>query len=238
MGSLEHFVSAVLLAVKLMNSRLIFPCILGLVGVTILGSLGLWQTYRLEWKTKILDEISQKMEATAVALPLYLSEETDEYRKVVVQGEIVEGELHVLTSKRMFGPGFRIIAAIVLEDNRRVLVDRGFVPEAEKNSIRPFGKAKIVGNLLWPNETDSFTPQPDRYDNIWFARDVKLMSDELWTEPVLIVATESSIESKTIMQPVGVNIANDHFEYALTWFGLAFAWFWMTVYMIWRIRRA
>ena len=206
------------------------------MGVTILVSLGIWQIQRLDWKTGILNEISRKMEAAAVPLPSNLTEELDEYRSVSVEGEIIEGELHVLTSRRMMGPGFRIISPIVLEDNRRILLDRGFIPEKEKNSQRPVGKAKIVGNLLWPDETDSFTPAPNKYDNIWFARDLKLMSYELMTEPVLVVVSESSLETGSILQPVGVNIANDHFEYALTWFGLAFVWFWMTVYMVWRIR--
>ena len=66
--------------------------------------------------------------------------------------------------------------------------------------------------MLWPDETDSFTPEPNKYNNIWFARDLKLMSYELMTEPVLVVVSESSLDTGSILQPVGVNIANDHFS--------------------------
>ena len=37
--------------------------------------------------------------------------------------------------------------------------------------------------------------------------------------------------------PPGVNIRNDHFGYAVTWFGLAAVWALMTGYLLWRIKR-
>ena len=41
----------------------------------------------------------------------------------------------------------------------------------------------------------------------------------------------------TRLQPVTVNLPNDHLQYAITWFSLAAVWSLMTILWLWRIRR-
>ena len=48
----------------------------------------------------------------------------------------------------------------------------------------------VRGNLLWPQDSDSYTPPPDPGTGLWFARDVPAMAAKLGTEPTLIVARE------------------------------------------------
>ena len=99
--------------------------------------------------------------------------------------------------------------------------------------------ATITGNLHWPDETDLFTPEPDRALNFWFARDADALSGELGAEPFLIVLRETS-ESARPVTPLPVDtgaIPNDHLEYAITWFGLAAVWAGMTLFWIVRIAR-
>ncbi|MDQ7010813.1 MAG: SURF1 family cytochrome oxidase biogenesis protein [Mariprofundaceae bacterium] len=122
-----------------MNRRI--PLIIfGLVGTAILISLGVWQFQRMTWKNNILAEIDARLAQAPVALPITLDPVADKYLQVKVTGEIAEGELHVLTFGDS-GPGFRVIAPMVLEDGRRILVDRGFVPETEKTAAAPSGDA-------------------------------------------------------------------------------------------------
>jgi surfeit locus 1 family protein len=217
--------------------RLIAPLAFGLGGIAILLSLGVWQLQRLAWKEGILAEIAARTEAAPAAIPAAPTEAEHEYLRVAAAGALEPGELHVYTSAPPRGVGYRVIAPFRLEDGRLVLLDRGFVPIADKDAIRPPGAIRVEGSLLWPDETDSFTSPPDREKNIWFARDVPLMAEALGTEPVLVAAAATDDPEGPMPMPPGVNIRNDHLEYAVTWFGLAAVWALMTVYLLWRIKR-
>jgi surfeit locus 1 family protein len=155
-----------------------------------------------------------------------------------VTGALGGEEVDVLTSLKNEGPGYRVIAAMTSGD-RRVLVDLGFVPEEAKDLPRMAERVTVTGNLMWPRETDSWTPAPDEGQGIWFARDVDEMSERLGTEPVMIVAR--SIEGAdlgTIPVPVDTSgVPNDHYEYAITWFGLALVWAVMSLLLIVRFRK-
>ena len=63
------------------------------------------------------------------------------------------------------------------------------------------------------------------------------MAEALGTEPVMLVAAASDDPDAPMPLPVGVNIPNDHLQYAITWFGLAVVWAVMTGYLLWRIKR-
>jgi len=209
--------------------------IFGLVGVAILMSLGFWQLQRLTWKTSILAEIDARLAKPPVTLPINPDPATDKYLQVEVTGKIVKGELHVLTFGEG-GPGFRVIAPMLLEDGRLILVDRGFLAETEKDVMRTGGDLTAVGSLVWPQETDKYVPDPNREKNIWFARDVNLMAETLKTEQVMLAISRSSNNDGITPQLVSVNISNRHLEYVMTWFSLAAIWVGMTGYALWRIK--
>jgi surfeit locus 1 family protein len=214
--------------------RLVAPLVLGLIGVAILVGLGTWQLRRLEWKTAILAEIEARIAAEPVPVPAVPDPESDRYRRVRAEGELLQGELHVYTSLPPFGVGYRVIAPMALADGRRVLLDRGFVPIAAKDASRPTGPIAVTGNLLWPAEGAT---RPDRERNVWIARDVALMADEFGTDPVLIVVADSDDPAGPTPQPVTPNVPNDHLGYAVTWFGLAAVWVVMTGLWLSRIKR-
>lgn len=220
-----------------MTRRMIAPLIFGLACVAILITLGVWQLQRLEWKRTVLAGIEARIAAPAVDIPAAPTEAADEYLHVAVAGTIEPGEIHIYTSAPPRGVGYRIIAPFRLPDGRRVLVDRGFVPIADKEAPRPPGRLRVEGALLWPNETDGWTPAPDLVKNIWLARDVPAMAVALGTEPVMIVASATDDPAGPTPMPVGVNISNNHLQYAITWFLLAAAWAMMTGYLLWRIKR-
>ncbi|MCY4334132.1 MAG: SURF1 family protein [Litoreibacter sp.] len=222
-----------------MTKRMIVPLIFGCVGCAILISLGTWQVQRLAWKEGILAEIAQEIAAPPVALPAQADPETDRYLPVMLEGDFTGEELHVLFSIKNVGPGYRVIALFNTKDGRRVLVDRGFAFTNEKDLNRSADNVSLIGNLHWPNEIDSFTPEPDIEGNIWFARDLPAMAEELGAEPLLIVARSETPRTPGV-SPVPVTptgIPNDHLQYAITWFLLAIAWAGMTAYLLWRIRQ-
>lgn len=213
------------------RSRLFFLLVFGLGGVAILVGLGTWQVQRLAWKEGLIAELEARLSADPVPLPAAPTEAGDEYMRVEVSGRYLPRELHVLTSVRPDGPGFRIIAPFETDTGRRILVDRGFVPQTDKEASRDRPETTVTGSLLWPQETDGFTPEPDREGNYWFARDLPLMAEALDTDPLLIVA-ESNPGLWPKAQPLTVNLPNDHLGYAITWYGLAIGWAVMTVFLI------
>ncbi|NSY39494.1 SURF1 family protein [Leisingera sp. ANG59] len=219
--------------------RVIFLLIISGAGLAVLIGLGSWQLQRKAWKEGILATIEQRIAGEAAAqLPQALEPEADKYRPVRLTGDIGAEELHVLTSIKDIGPGYRVISPFTLEDGRQVLIDRGFIPVNEKQALRLTGPAEIEGNIHWPQETDSYTPAPDLAGNIWYARDTEQMAAELGTEPVLIVL-RARPEGEADLLPVPVDSAsvpNNHLQYAITWFSLALIWAAMTLYFLRRSR--
>ena len=215
-----------------------FVVCVGALGASVLVGLGIWQVQRLEWKLGVLAAMDARIMAEPARLPAHPDPEEDIYLAVAASGEIRPGELLVLAGRRNYGPGFRLVVPFETE-GRRILLDRGFLPEALRDRARPTGGgASVVGNLHWPDEIDPlFTPEPD--GRLWFARDVPSMAAELETEPVLIVAREESPAPSGIAAwPVDSSqVPNDHFEYAVTWFSMAAAWLGMTGFWLWRIGR-
>lgn len=219
--------------------RIIFGIVIGLGGAAILLWLGLWQMQRLEWKLGVIADIDARIDAAPIPLPDVLDPQNDAYLPVEIRGVIGQDHLRVLVSQKEIGAGYRIISAFDM-GGRRVLLDRGFTPVDQTEVPAHEGSVTVQGNLQWPQETDGFTPEPDIARNIWFARDVAAMATALETEPLLVVAKQTSFNDAPIV-PLPVDTAaipNDHLQYAITWFSLAAIWIVMSLAFILRARRA
>lgn len=219
-----------------MTKRMIFPLLLGVIGTAILISLGVWQLQRLAWKEDLLAKIDARIAAAPVAVPAQPDPEADKYLPVFAEGRFTGEHLDVLVSRKQIGAGVRVIEVFESE-GRRLLVDRGFLPEDQRNQPRDTTVTRVVGNLHWPEEVDGFTPAPDAKTGLWFARDLPAMATALTSEPVFIVAREPTGAGIEPMPVDNSDTPNDHLGYAIQWFGLAFVWLGMTVYLLWRINR-
>ena len=218
--------------------RFISALVFALLGFGLLIWLGVWQLHRLDWKEAILSRIEARIAAPPVALPAQPDPEADEYLPVAAEGEIGTPAILVQASHKLLGPGFRVIAPFVTGD-RRILVDLGFLPDADRHRPLPARPATLTGNLLWPDEVDGFTPAPDAATGIWFARDVPALAATLQTDPVLmVVRTTSEVSPGVTPMPVDTaGIPNDHLQYAITWFLLAAVWAAMSLYWLAGLRR-
>lgn len=216
--------------------RWVFLVLIGFGGAAILVSLGIWQVQRLAWKEAVIADINARIAAEPVPLPAAPEPERDAYLPVQVTGTFGGDFLRVLVSQKHVGAGYRIITPLIMDD-RTILVDRGFLSVEEapvEGGVAIQVLQTVIGNLQWPQETDGFTPAPDRENNIWFARDVPAMAEALGTEPVLVVQREQS-QPGAAPRPMPVDtsaIPNDHLQYAVTWFSLAAIWTLMTIYFL------
>lgn len=204
--------------------RTIFILIIGLAGIAVLLSLGVWQVQRLTWKQGILAEIDAKISGAPIALPAAPNVTTHKYQPVEISGRFVENRIRVLVSQKLIGAGYRIIQPFQTKD-RVILIDRGFVKIDQIEDLRN-DQASVLGNLHWPDEVDDYTPEPDMKRDIWFARDVTALADTLNTDPILVIAREITPDSEKV-SPIPISssgIPNDHLQYAITWFALAAVW--------------
>ena len=218
--------------------RFIAPLILGIAGCAVLASLGVWQLQRLAWKESILAEIEARIVDAPVALPESPEIEAHRFMPVAVSGRFDGTDVPVFLSHDS-GPIYRLVAAFETEEGRRIMVDRGGIPG--RGDVDPARRTvatddvEVIGNLHWPDEVDDWTPEPDAR-GVFFGRDVAGMADRLNTEPVLVVAREVSVNAPraTPLPVTTQGISNNHFGYAVQWFGLAIVWAGMTGYMLWR----
>lgn len=222
----------------------------GVLGVLILVGLCIWQVQRLQWKEGVIAQLEARLAAAPVPLPARFDPPNQEFSRVRIEGAFdgaagAHGfaDAPLLTSLRPHGPGYRVIQPFTLEDGRRVMVDRGYVPVEEKNeggaasrpTPAPPGPLTLVGALRWPEEGDE-GPDFGAQDNVWTERDLEEMAALFGTEPVLIVAeTSTAMGEWPLPQPIAaVDVPNNHLEYAITWGALAFAWTAMTGFLAFR----
>ncbi len=218
---------------------IIFPLLLGIAGCATLISLGTWQVQRLEWKEAILADIDARLSMDPVPVDLSMTEAQDEYRRVTVTGTPTGTELHVLTSGTAAGTGYRVISEFATDNGNTILIDQGLLPLEGKDAPPPRDQMDITGTILWPDDLNTNTPDPDLPKNIWFARNVPQMSAHLDTAPIMVVASQATPpDTRVTPLPINTaNIKNDHLEYAITWFLLAAVWAIMSLYLIVRTRK-
>ena len=223
--------------------RLFFPAFLFALAFLTLIGLGLWQIERLYEKEALLDHIDQALKAAPVSLPgkdewSRMQPNDYMYRKVSLSGEFDHAhEAHlfgfIVTDERgTTRPGYFILTPLRLDTGDVVFINRGFVPEALKDqSLRRAGlitgRVTLQGLMRAPERKTLFTPEDDVQKNIRFLRDPALLAASLGLPPVAPFIIDADATPVPGGAPEGghtvISVPNNHLEYALTWFALAFA---------------
>jgi surfeit locus 1 family protein len=221
------------------------------VCLAILIGLGIWQLERKTWKENLIATVNARISQPPQALPLaanwpQLAPAADEYARVAFAAEFLAGQEALAytagSSLRpdVEGQGFWVFAPARLADGNIILINRGFVPQDRKDAGSraqgmQHGRVDIVGYMRWPEHRGMFTPADDVKANVWYVRDPKAMAEaHRWA-----VAAPFYIDQELPAPPGGlpkpgkidVKLPNNHWQYALTWFGLALAL--AGVYVVW-----
>ena len=207
-----------------------------LIAMAILVWLGVWQLQRLAWKEALLAHVAALKTAAAQPLGKVLASTADPdlTRVSVTCNGLGSAPYLELYSVREGGAGVRLISACRLPDGAfaSILVDRGFV--SDQISARPFtdpadqSPIQVVGVLRAPDRPTFVTPKNNIVGNHWYSRDLPAMARALGVAspaPVTLMAETSTNPAWKGLNPTPLptEISNRHFEYALTWFGLAAA---------------
>ncbi|GLK85014.1 SURF1 family protein [Ancylobacter defluvii] len=228
-----------------------------LLAFAVLVSLGVWQLERLAWKQGLIAKVEARIHEAAVPVPEEqdwdkVGYEDDEYRRVLATGRFrhdLEVQVYTLADQTPDGgggPGYWVITPLVTAEGAAILVNRGFVPmrlkdPASRAEGQTDGVATVTGLIRMPEEGGLFTPQNDPVKDAWYVRDPFAIGEAkglLRVAPFLIDADGTANPGGW---PQGgltrIAFPNRHFEYALTWFGLAASLAGVGVAVLWRRRR-
>jgi surfeit locus 1 family protein len=201
----------------------------------------MWQLERKAWKEDLLAAIAERVGAPPAEFPpesawATLSPGQDEYRHVRLAGHFLNGEeAHLQANLVSLGVddgalGYDILTPLQMTDGSLVIVNRGFVPLARKAAATRLdgqiaGETSVTGLIRFPQPHSWFVPADDPDENVWFSRDPAPIARAFGLERVAPVIVDADAGPGKAALPRGgqtrLALANDHLQYALTWFGLA-----------------
>jgi surfeit locus 1 family protein len=214
-----------------------------LLGLVILIGLGVWQLDRLAWKERLIAEVSARVTASPTPVPTEgdwakLKPDDYEYRHVWLDG-VYEFARQAFVFRaldnprgRFGGPGYLVLTPLRLADGAYVVVNRGFVPQDEKDRFKAAaepatGETTVTGLMRSPESRTWFTPDDDPARGQWFTRDPAAIAATLKLERAAPFTIDADATGKIGDLPQGgeavLAFPNNHFSYALTWFGTALA---------------
>lgn len=199
--------------------------------------LGTWQVQRLAWKQGLIAEIeAARTNAPLTERDLPTTEEgwkEKNFWPVKLSGTW-DGSIEYHIAPRYYKSqlGYHVVQPLILKDKRVVLVNRGWIPAANKEiGTRPHsigvGRGVVTGLIRYGNERNPFTPENQKEKNVWFGRDVKEMADFYEVKNVLPAMVDAIGEQDVKKLPVpsdgAIHLRNDHATYIITWYAIALA---------------
>ncbi|HEY2662413.1 MAG TPA: SURF1 family protein [Caulobacteraceae bacterium] len=231
-----------------------FPVFLTLftaLALALLVGLGVWQMKRLHWKEDLLARIAALQSAPPRPLddPLRRLAHGDDidFTRVAADCPNLERTVFLkLYAVHDGEAGFRIITACALtgQPYASLLIDRGFIRQdavagLAASTAAPLDRP-IVGVLRRGDKKTFVTPDNDPAGRLFYYRDPAAMAKVLGVSgaaPIfLMLETPAPAPGGPIPAPVPADIPNRHFEYAVTWFGLAAALLVVYLASLWRRR--
>lgn len=221
------------------SGRIAFVALmLALTGV--FAVLGFWQLQRHGEKEALIATVASRMDDQPVALPPAgewpsLDPAEFDYRPVTLTGHFeTDATVLVFTSLAeprggQGGPGYWVMTPFATDGGGTVFVNRGFIPQSSAPSILgaagPAGEQTITGIALEPEAAGAFTPGPDKADRIEWVRDpARLAAMAELDGPVFGLTVDAPAGQPGALPQGGetvIEFPNNHFGYALTWFGFA-----------------
>jgi surfeit locus 1 family protein len=186
--------------------------------VLLFVRLGVWQLDRHEERSARNDRIEERLAAE----PVPVAADVEEYRPVTVEGEWDDAGTVFVRSRSYRGrPGFHVVTPVVL-DGEAVLVNRGWVPDAEAPPVS--GAASVEGIARATQERGSFGPRDPREGVLReVARvDVGRIQEQYGHDllPVYVELQEPATDAPVPVEPPDVE-PGPHLGYAGQWFAFA-----------------
>lgn len=222
-----------------------------LLMVTAFAGLGIWQLQRRVEKHALIAMLNDRLAAAPEPLPApsqwtALTPRKDEFRRVRFSATFAPVPDAMVYSSGsavrddVSGPGTWAFLPTQLADGNTVVVNAGFVQNTMQDrgqQDRAAGRlitgdpVEFTGYIRFPESGGMLTPPENAAKRLWFTRDHLAMARALgWGEARKVVAPfyvdlETPVPESGIPKPgpLSVRLKDDHLQYAITWFTLAFA---------------
>jgi len=203
--------------------------------VTFVG-LGTWQVYRLSWKLDLIARTDARVHAPATAAPARaewprIDKQDHEYLHVTLQGSYLPGRDTLVQASTDLGTGWWVLTPLRAADGSFVLVNRGFVPDAQRLLYEPPvpGETRVTGLLRISEPHGRWPRTNDPAAGHWYSRDVAAIAQARGLVPASAVAPyfvdAEGPGLRAAQWPAGgltvVHFPNNHLSYLLTWYGMA-----------------
>lgn len=210
-------------------------------------ALGTWQVERRTWKLALIERVEQRVHGAPVPLPPsgewpQVNAARHEYLPVILHGRWLPGKTVLTQAVTELGAGFWVLSALEQDDGTQVLVNRGFVPAAQRAQWldaappAPLASGTTVHGLLRMTEPGGgFLRANDPAAQRWYSRDVAAIGRALGlprAAPFFVDAglprpgrEAAAAEAGASWPRAGMTVVqfhNSHLVYAITWYGLAF----------------
>lgn len=206
----------------------LWPTLITLLCLPILLGLGTWQVHRLQWKQALLKTIDERMHDAPLEVP-YVGLEGADYRPASAKGVYKnDGGLFLFATDISTGKGgYHVLAPLQVAGGQYLLVDRGWIPYDRKNGgfAKPLGEQDVRGILRVPSAPGWLMPRNDPVKGNWYSVDLTAMAGMAKVGVFLPYILEAGDVVNEGGYPIGgqtrMNLPNDHFSYAVTWYSFA-----------------
>lgn len=198
-------------------------------------ALGTWQIERRAWKLDLIERVEARVHAAPVAAPgeadwPAVNADRHEYRPVQLSGTWLPGHDTLVQASTTLGSGYWVLTPLQRDDGSVVLVNRGFVPPAQRaaGSIPlPPGQVTVTGLLRLTEPDGGFLRANDPAAGRWYSRDVDAIAHThalARVAPYFVDAGADDAPRATGAPVPGLTVVrfhNSHLVYTITWYALA-----------------
>ena len=223
-----------------------WPTLFTIPALLVLIGLGSWQVERLRWKTELVETFDAQIAQEPVTAPATI-ENIDrwQYRRVRLVG-VYQHDKEILMTGRTFegNAGFHVLTPLLLNDDRIIIVNRGWVPEklrARKSRPETLieGLVTVLGIVREDKRRGAFVPDNEPKNEVWLYVDTNQMAAHREIVPVAPYYVDAIRAPGPYVLPIGASteiaVRNEHLQYAATWFLLAGTL--LVIYVIYHYRR-
>ena len=223
----------------------LWPTLISLPMIVVMLGLGSWQLQRMAWKEGLIDRLESRMMAPAIPAPGAGADiEEFEFRRVTATGEwLHQFEMPLIGRPEKGTVGYHVVTPLRTAEGRVLLVNRGWIPDDRKDAARrpesqPTGTVTVEGIVRRAGLRNSFTPDNEPGRGMWFYVDVPQMAAFAKAEGVPNYYIDELRREAGPQLPIGadpmIGLRNEHLQYAITWFAMAFGL--IVVYVMWHRR--
>jgi len=218
--------------------------VLILILAGVCAFLGNWQMHRLAEKEALIAAVDSRLNSAPIPVPGPESWNSLDTENLVYQPVELTGTYRYTQTTTVFtsltepkgrfsGPGYWVMTPFELVGGGTVFINRGFVPQQYQETAAVGdlhgddpGPVTISGVFRSPEAAGMMTPEPDMSNRIEWVRDPKRLS--AMVDPALAPIAPFYVDlpagAEGDLPQAGettVSFPNNHFGYALTWYGFA-----------------